>query len=120
MKLIKEKIDPCTVIIPCFAFGALNSLPETHTKRQATQRGCLPSLLGDEDKGIEIEYGEEKTFCTGPTRAAKAEQKSLVPHDKPNEPTKKGPLPFVHFEPHSPQQSAGATPIYSLSGGYFI
>ncbi len=27
--------------------------PETHTKRQATQQGCLPSLLGDGDKGIE-------------------------------------------------------------------
>jgi hypothetical protein len=26
--------------------------PETHTKRQATQHGCLPSLLGDGDKGI--------------------------------------------------------------------
>jgi hypothetical protein len=45
-------MDPCTVIIPCFAFGALNLLTETHTKRQATQHGCLPSLLGSEDKGI--------------------------------------------------------------------
>jgi hypothetical protein len=25
---------------------------ETHTKRQATQHGFLPSLLGDGDKGI--------------------------------------------------------------------
>jgi len=31
--------------------------PETHTKRPATQHGCLPSLLGDRDKGIEIVYG---------------------------------------------------------------
>jgi hypothetical protein len=30
--------------------------PETHTKRQATQNGCLPSLLVDGDKGIEIVY----------------------------------------------------------------
>ncbi len=53
--------------------------PETHTKRQATQHGCLPSMLGDEDKRIEIVYGEEKNIlCTGPTRAAKAGQKSLV------------------------------------------
>jgi hypothetical protein len=36
-------------------------------------------LLGDGDKGIEKVYGREKIFCTGPTRAAKAEQKSLVP-----------------------------------------
>jgi hypothetical protein len=28
--------------------------PETHTKRQATQHGCLPSFLGEGDKGIEI------------------------------------------------------------------
>jgi hypothetical protein len=33
---------------------------DTHTKRQATQHGCLPSLLGDGDKGIEIVYGEEE------------------------------------------------------------
>jgi hypothetical protein len=46
-----------------------------HIKRQATQHGSLPSLLGDGDKGIEIVYGEEKgktIFCTGPTRAAKS------------------------------------------------
>ncbi len=33
--------------------------PETHTKRQATQHGCLPSLLGHGDQGIEIVSGEE-------------------------------------------------------------
>jgi hypothetical protein len=31
-----------------------------HTKRQATQHDCLPSLLGSGDKGIEIVYGEKK------------------------------------------------------------
>jgi hypothetical protein len=44
-------------------------VPETHTKRQATQHGSLPRLVGGGDKGIEIMYGEEKH------RAAKAEQK---------------------------------------------
>jgi hypothetical protein len=34
-------------------------VPETHTKRQATQHDCLPSLP-DGDKGIEKVYGEEK------------------------------------------------------------
>jgi hypothetical protein len=54
-------------------------VPETHTKRQATQHSCLPSLLGDGVKGIEIVYVEEKNiFCTGPTRPGKAEQKSLI------------------------------------------
>jgi hypothetical protein len=43
-------------------------------------------------------YGEEKIFCAGSTRAAEAKQKSLVQHDKPNEPTKKGSLSFVLFE----------------------
>jgi hypothetical protein len=46
--------------------------PETYTNRQASHHGCLPSLLSDGEKGIEIVYGEEKIFCTGLTRAAKA------------------------------------------------
>jgi hypothetical protein len=33
-------------------FGKQMVCPETHTKRQATQHGCLPSLLGDGDKGL--------------------------------------------------------------------
>ncbi len=54
--------------------------PEILFKRQATQHDCLPSLLSDGDKGIKIVYGKKKDiFCTGPTRAASAEQKSLVP-----------------------------------------
>jgi hypothetical protein len=36
--------------------------PETHTKRQATRHGCLPSLLGDGDKVIEMVYGDEFFF----------------------------------------------------------
>jgi hypothetical protein len=39
---------------------SLRVLPETHAKRQATQHGCLPSLLGDGDKENEIVYGEKK------------------------------------------------------------
>jgi hypothetical protein len=52
---------------------------ETHFKRQATLHDCLPSLLGDGDKGIKIVYDEEKISSTGPTGAAMAGQKSLVP-----------------------------------------
>jgi hypothetical protein len=59
--------------------GDAVSCPEKHTKSQATQHGCLPRLLNNGDKGIEIEYDGGKLFCTGPTSAAKAEQKSLVP-----------------------------------------
>ncbi len=36
-----------------FLLGALKSLPETHTKRQAIQHDCLPSLLGDGDKELQ-------------------------------------------------------------------
>jgi hypothetical protein len=33
-----------------------------NSKKQATQHGCLPSWLGDGDKGIKIVYGEEKNI----------------------------------------------------------
>jgi hypothetical protein len=43
--------------------------------RRTSKTACqVPSLLGDGDKWIEIVVGEEKIFCTGPTRAAKAVQ----------------------------------------------
>ncbi len=55
-------------------------LPKTHNRRQATQHDCRSSWLGDGDIPSEKVYGDKKKiFCTGPTRAAKAEQKSLVP-----------------------------------------
>jgi hypothetical protein len=75
--------------------------PETHTKRQATQHGCLPSLLGGGNKEIEIVYGEEKIFSTRPIRAAKVNNNLLHRHDKPIEPTKKGPLSLDSLSPHS-------------------
>ncbi len=89
---------------------------ETHTKRQATQHGCLSILLDDGDKVMEIVYGEEKIFCTGPNRTAETEQKSHVSarQDKPNEPTREeDPFHLSSLSPHSPrfQQSAGATPL---------
>jgi hypothetical protein len=37
------------------------------------------AALSDGDKGIEILYSEEKIICTGMTKAAKEEQKSMVP-----------------------------------------
>jgi hypothetical protein len=71
---------------------------DTHTKRQATQHGCLPSWLGDGDKGIEKVYGEEKNILyLGLTRAAKVEH-NLFRQDKPYEPTKKGLISFVLLE----------------------
>jgi hypothetical protein len=69
--------------------------PEIHTKRQATQHDWPPSLLGDRNKGIETSYGEEKIFWTGLTRAAKAEQKSLVPAWQQAQLTNQGRSPFM-------------------------
>jgi hypothetical protein len=66
-------------------------------QRQATQHGCLPGLLGDGDKGNEIVYGEEKLFCTGPTRAAKAERTLVLARQA--QLTKEGPLSFVLLVP---------------------
>jgi hypothetical protein len=81
----------------------------THTNRQATQ-------LGDGDKEIEIVYGEEKIFCTGQTRAAKAEQKSLVPaREAQQTKPRKDSFHLYSLSPHSPQfqQSAVATPLFT-------
>jgi hypothetical protein len=98
-KSFKEEEDQGKVILVagkgskrierCFHFT-----PETHTKRQATQHDCLPSLLGDGDEGSAIVYGEDKIFCTGPTRAAKPEQRSLVPVRKAQR-NNQGRTPFI-------------------------
>ncbi len=53
-------------------------VPETHTKRQATRHDCLSSLLGNGNKLNEKVCSEEKIFCTVMTKAANADQKSLV------------------------------------------
>jgi hypothetical protein len=90
-------------------------MPEIHTKRQATKHGCLPSLLGEGDKGIEIVHGEEKNILYW-AGAAKAEQKSLVPaRQAPRTNQERNPFHLFSLSPHSPkfQQSAGDTPFWS-------
>jgi hypothetical protein len=73
-------------------------------------------LLGDGDKVIEKFYGEEEIFCTGLTKAAKAEQKSLIlarrTTSQMNQP-RKYPFHLYSLSPHSAkfQQLAGATPL---------
>ncbi len=49
-------------IVCFFIFTEPYVISLTHTLRQATQHDCLPSLLGDKDKEIEIVYGEEKIY----------------------------------------------------------
>jgi hypothetical protein len=44
------------VVYGCWA------LLETHIKRQVTQHDCLPSLLGDGGRWIEILYSEERNI----------------------------------------------------------
>jgi hypothetical protein len=84
----------------------LLSPPKTHTNRQATMHGCLHSLLGDGDKGSEIVYCEKKMFCTGPIRAAKAEQKSLALARQAQQTNQ-----VVLFESPFISVSTGATPL---------
>jgi hypothetical protein len=84
---------------------------EIHTKRQASQHGCLPSFLGDGDKEIKIvrkkylelgqlEQTKTKISCTGTTSPMT------------NQP-RKDPFHLYSLSRHSPyfQQPAGATPL---------
>jgi hypothetical protein len=87
---------------------------DAHTKRQATQHGCLPSLLGNGDRGIEIMFGEEKKiFVLGQQGQLRQDKNLLYRHDKPNEPTKKELFHLSSLSPYTPQfqQSAGVTPL---------
>ncbi len=84
-------------------------------KRPST--AACPACGGDEDRGIEILYGEEKNIFTEPIRAANAEKKSLVPAWQTKR-SNQGNNSFhlYSFSPHSPEflQSAGATHVYSI------
>jgi hypothetical protein len=86
-----------------------------NVKKSQNYCTLLPSLLGNGEKEIEIVYGEEKNILYWADKNSKGRTKNLFyRHDKPNEPTKKGPLSFVLFE--SPftsvsTVSTGATPF---------
>ncbi len=65
----QRKLKRSTVYIVFVLPNSILLKPEIHTKRQATQRDCLPSLLGSGhcpvgkgDTGIEILYIEEKNI----------------------------------------------------------
>jgi hypothetical protein len=92
------------------------SFPETHTKRQATQHGCMPSFLGDRYNWIEIVYVRKKYFELGRLGQPRQDKNLLYRH-KSNEPTQ-GRTPFIctpwvpiHFSFKSQQ---GVNPLSSL------
>ncbi len=103
MKICGIPVETVIINIGCELAGIENvvqttdnqrqSHAETHSKRQATQPGCLPSLLGNGDKGIEIVYAVYR-----------------------HEPTKEENLSFVLFESpvHLSFNSQQGPPLSSL------
>jgi hypothetical protein len=96
---------PCTRVIT----------RDTHEER-ATQLGYLSGWQGDRDKGIEIVYGEDELFCTGPTIEQPRQKKiSCIParQAQAKHQPRKDLFHLYSLIPHSPQfqQSAGATPL---------
>jgi hypothetical protein len=66
---------------------------QRHTLRQATKHGCLPSLLGGGDKGIETVCGEEKNILYWADWSSQGKTKSLVParqDQQTNQPARAG------------------------------
>ncbi len=53
---------------------------ETHTQRQVTQHGCLPSLLADGDKVIKIVNGETALYQKTNVCIPKKELRGLSPN----------------------------------------
>jgi hypothetical protein len=52
----------CTELVSMHGKGEVGCTRDIFTKRQATLPDCLPSLLCDWDKAIEILYCEEKNI----------------------------------------------------------
>jgi hypothetical protein len=77
-------------------------------------------VLDDGDKVMEIVYGEEKNIFYWAEQNSQDRTKYLLYlHDKPNEPTREGPLSFVLFESPFPLVSTvsrGHPSLVSLKG----
>ncbi len=99
------------------SFSLTCAAPETLIKRQATQHGCLPSLLGDGDKGIEKVYTVRKKYLYSADESSQGRTKiSCTGTTSPTNQPRKGPFHLYSLNTHSPQfqQSAGATSLWSL------
>ncbi len=80
----------------------LDGTRDTYYKRQATQHGCLPRLLGDGDKEIESVWWGKKIFCAGMTRACQGRPKiSCTGTTSPTNQPRKDPLHLSSLRPHS-------------------
>ncbi len=83
---------------------------ETHTNRQATRHGWLPSLLGTGDtRIISVRWG--KLFILSWLEQSRQSKNLLYRHGKPNEPTKEGPLSFVPIDFSFNSQQGPPLPI---------
>ncbi len=87
----------------CTAFAFASKDEKGHIQRHILRdrrpsTATCPACWAMGTKKLRKCTANKKIFCAGPFRAAKAEQNLLYRHDKPHEPTKKGPLSFVLFE----------------------
>jgi hypothetical protein len=100
------------------------SAPETLTNRQSTQHGCLPSLLGDRDEGIEIVYGEEKQILYGVDQGSEGRTKiSCIGSTTPTNQPKKDSFYLHSLSLHAPSVSTvgrGNPSLVSLDRSFKI
>jgi hypothetical protein len=77
-----------------------------------TQHDCLPRLLGDGEKLIEIVKSEKKKkyFLPGRLEQPRQDKNLLYQHEEPNEPTK-DPFHLYSSSPHSAQFQLSAGPL---------
>ncbi len=91
--------------------------PEAHTKSQATQNVCLPSLLGDGNREIEIVYSEEKNILYWALEQPRLNKISIT--GTTSKLTNPGRTPFICtllVPIHLSFNSQQGPPLFSLSG----
>jgi hypothetical protein len=109
---------PLSPYLNCTSWPGLCYFQTRDTYWETGDPAGLPAQLAGRwgQKWIETVFGGKKIFCTGPTRAAKAEQKSLVPARQAQQTNQGRNLSFVLFEPPFTSVStvSRATPLQSL------
>ncbi len=95
-------------------------------RERATQHCCLPSFLGDGEKGIEIVFVKETNILYQADNSSQARTKiSCAGTTSPSNQPRKDPSHLYSLSPYSPQfQQSVATPLQflwqrlSLNGGF--